>query len=1352
MKNAKQYFLGLDIGTDSVGYAVTNEQYDLIKHKGEPMWGVHLFDEAVLNDKRRGFRIARRRLDRRQQRIKMIQDIFACEIAKIDENFYRRIRESALWREDAHDAYCLFCDADYTDADYHRQYPTIHHLICELMQSSCPHDVRLVYLACAWLVAHRGHFFSDVSKEHINDILNIKRCYHNLMDLFTESKPWECDPEDFGEILKKRSGVTVKYKELCNLLFHSSKAPKANLTEGSEKYYSVEHILKLLCGGTVYAKDLFGKEEYAGIQSFSLNKSDDELAQLLSELNEDAELIRHLKAVFDWAILADILTGAKYISEKKVAIYEQHKKDLVFLKRMVRKYVPDKYNEVFRDEKTAGYASYTKKGNQEEFCKYLKSIFKNTKPKSRDISAFTMFSNRLDINDFCPMQITSNNRVIPYQVYWIELKKILDNASEYLPFLNEADSYGYITKNKILSIMEFRVPYYVGPLNKQSEFSWFERRADGKIFPWNFEEIIDLDKSEQAFIDRMTNTCTYLPYADVLPKCSLLYEKFQVLNEINTLCVNGQRISVELKQQIYRDLFEGRKKVTLKALKNYLLCSGFYTESDLDTLSGIDESIKSNLSSYHAFKRMLDAKQLTKTDAEEIIKRSTYTEEQVRFTEWINKTYPILSVEDRKYIAKLKFKEFGRLSATLLNDIYGTEVNSSTTEAKSVIERMWSENLNLMEVLSERFTYRKTLQEEREKYYLEHPKNIDEQLREMYISNTVKRPIIRSLDIIADVVKVNGIAPQKIFIEMARGSTPDNKGKRTKSRYQQLKELYEKCDSETVRDLEKSLDALGEDRDNRLQSEKLFLYYMQLGRSMYSNKPIDISNLSGKTYDIDHIYPQSKVKDDSVLNNKVLVFSEENGAKGDKYPIAEKIRHDMQSWWKYLLDHGFITQEKYKRLMRHTPFDENEEWGFINRQLVETRQSTKAIAALLREKYPDTEIVYVKAGIVAEFRQEFDMLKSRAVNDLHHAKDAYLNIVVGNVYSEQFTHKWFIKHRDTYNIKIGTLFSRRITVGDRMIWNGGESIGKVKHIVQNKNSIHFTRYAFCRKGGLFDQQPKAFPDGTIPRKNNSHESLPIKKYGGYCKSTATFYVLAKYIAGKKTDVMLVPIELMAADQFAYDTDFALHYIKKTIFDIIGKQIDSVVLPFGLKKIKINSMLDFDGMRMCIVGKSNGGRSVIPSLTMPLILSYAWEKYIKHIERFVEKKKEHPNMNYIENFDQISIDQNITLYDLLTKKLKEKPYSMRPNNPIGILQKGRNAFINADIFEQAKCLMQILTVFGRISGGCDLQTIGGAGHAASMASFSASLSNWKKNYSDIRIIDQSASGLFETRSDNLLKLL
>ena len=43
----KKTYIGLDIGTDSVGWAVTDETYRLKRCRGNLMWGVHLFDKAT---------------------------------------------------------------------------------------------------------------------------------------------------------------------------------------------------------------------------------------------------------------------------------------------------------------------------------------------------------------------------------------------------------------------------------------------------------------------------------------------------------------------------------------------------------------------------------------------------------------------------------------------------------------------------------------------------------------------------------------------------------------------------------------------------------------------------------------------------------------------------------------------------------------------------------------------------------------------------------------------------------------------------------------------------------------------------------------------------------------------------------------------------------------------------------------------------------------------------------------------------------------------------------------------------------------------------------------------------------
>ena len=190
---------------------------------------------------------------------------------------------------------------------------------------------------------------------------------------------------------------------------------------------------------------------------------------------------------------------------------------------------------------------------------------------------------------------------------------------------------------------------------------------------------------------------------------------------------------------------------------------------------------------------------------------------------------------------------------------------------------------------------------------------------------------------------------------------------------------------------------------------------------MYSGETIQLDELWDNTkYDIDHIYPQSKTMDDS-LNNRVLVKKNYNAIKSDTYPLSLDIQKKMMSFWKMLQQQGFITKEKYVRLVRSDELSADELAGFIERQIVETRQSTKAVATILKEALPDTEIVYVKAGNVSNFRQTYELLKVREMNDLHHAKDAYLNIVVGNAYFVKFTKNaaWFIRNNPgrSYNLK-----------------------------------------------------------------------------------------------------------------------------------------------------------------------------------------------------------------------------------------------------------------------------------------------------------------------------------------------
>ncbi len=1362
---SEKYFIGLDIGTDSVGYAVSeeSENYPLIKKGSAPIWGVSLFEEAKLRDERRSFRTARRRLDRRQQRIRLLQELFASEIGKIDKNFYRRIAESALLRADAQEPYSVFCDPSYSDAAYHREYPTIHHLICELIDNKEPHDVRLVYLACAWLLAHRGHFLSEISEDNLSSATDFSIPYHNLMEYFSSvsegdeyTAPWkEPDLEELEKAIKEKTSVTAKYKKLIHILLQGKKPSKK--AESSDAFpFSVDGILRLISGGTVAIKDLFGNDEYAELGSFSLNKPDEEFENLRSAIGDDMMLLDRLKEIFDWATLCDMLKGKKYISEAKKSIYEQHKEDLAFLKKLIKKYIPDRYNEVFREENgKPNYVAYSGneksvsekqskfKKKKEDFSKYILSLVKDLSVDASDKEQYDDMLRRLDkdVLAFLPKQVDGDNRVIPYQLYYAELKQILQNASAYLPFLSDRDEDGYSVSEKILSIMRFRVPYFVGPLNSK-EFGWMKRKADGKIYPWNFEDKVDLEARVQEFINRMPNTCTYLPDKAVLPKHSLLYEKFEVLNEINNIKVMGTKIPVSVKQGIFNDLFLKKKKVTPKMIRDYLVSNGYCSKEDAATVSGIDETIKSSLSSHVAFARLMESSVLSESDVEKIIRHRTYIESKSRFAKWLGDHYDNLKEEDRRYICSLSLKDFGRLSGEFLNGLEGT--CRETGEVGTILHFLWTTHYNISELVlsDENFTFKGKIEEYTHQYYVEAPKDLDDRLNEMYVSNAVKRPIIRTLDIVHDVVKVMGNPPQKIFVEMARGGKEEQKGKRTKSRKQQILDLYREVKDVDVKELSAELEKMGDEADNRLQSESLFLYFMQLGKCMYSGEHIDINRLKDGTYNIDHIYPQSYVKDDSVLNNKVLVLSTYNDQKKNIFPVPSEWRTKMHAFWKLLLGNGLINEEKYKRLTRATTFTDDEKYGFINRQLVETRQSTKVITTLLKEKYPTAEIVYVKAGLVSDFRHEYDMLKSRSVNDLHHAKDAYLNIVCGNVYHEKFTKEWFLKHKDSedYTINQKVLFGKTQFGRNGCLWNGEKSLAAIKKTMSS-NQIHMTQYAFCRQGGFFKRNPLRAAEGLVPRK----AGLPTEKYGGYNEPTVTYFALAKYRIGQKSDVMIVSVDLLNEKRFSADERSAVEYLKERIEHILGKTVDEVTLPLGCRKLKINTVFSLDGFRICLSSTDSGGTGVGLKPIMPLILSYEWEKYVKRLESYCGKAAKNDHYVFSEKYDLVTKEKNIELYRMLQKKLEERPYCLRPEKPLERVKNAASKFEAVNIQEQCNCLLNMISYFGRSAV---KDSLTGAGGNCRMNS---KLSNWKK-YSDVRIIDSSASGLWEKKSCNLLDLL
>lgn len=1348
----EKYYLGLDIGTNSVGWAVTDPSYRLERFHKKDMWGIRLFEQADTAADRRTKRTNRRRLQRRHQRIQLLQELFAEEMAKVDDTFFLRLNESKLHLEDksVQEKYPLFIEKGYTDIDFYQEYPTIYHLRKDLMESDQPHDIRLVYLAIHHLLKYRGHFLIDGS---LNSAKSFSTVFEQMMRSVQDGLKIDftvSHPERVEEILRNRIMARSSKSKLLEKEFV--------VDPGEDDPKILKTVVKQICtfiaGNKGDLKKVFREDldelEKTGFKFSDPGFDEEILPDLENKIPDLLNVVQAMKAVYDWSVLVDILDGEEYLSFAKVKQFDEHKHNLHQLRQVMKKYCEKKTWVDFFDDPTGknNYAAYighvkkngkkysVKRCSEEDFYKNLKGILGNLSPNEEDAILINELKEKADAQILLPLQRSKDNGVVPHQVHQIELQVILEHAETYLPFLKQRDDKGISVSEKILKIFEFRIPYYVGPLSdrhmENGANAWIVRKEAGRIYPWNYEEKIDLEKSNEAFIRRMTNKCTYLLGEDVLPKNSLLYQKFMVLNELNNLKIRGKGISVALKQQIYEDLFCSHTKVTGKKLLTYLRA---HEDSELSSedLSGFDQNFKASLSAQLDFEKQIFKEDFKKDSvkkiAEDIIRWKTiYGDDNRMVQNMVRQQYPeVFSEEQLKKLNRLHYSGWGNFCAKFLTGIEG--VHKDTGQQFTILQALWETNCNLMQLLSKEYTFQDVI-DEYNALSVGEIKSVDYDslVRDLYTSPANKRAIWQTIQITEEIKKVMKGAPDKIFIEMARGEEKEKQ--RTKSRKDRLMELYAACESD-VREWTKELDRWNE-RD--FNSMKLYLYYTQMGRCMYTGEPIDLDALmSGNSkWDRDHIYPQSKIKDDSI-DNLVLVNKTENAKKSNGL-LSLEVQKKQREFWKELLEGGFISKKKYDRLTRNSDFSEEELAGFISRQLVETRQSSKAVAELLKRIYPDSQIVYVKASLASQFRKNnLHMLKSRRVNDYHHAKDAYLNIVVGDVYDAKFTSNpiaWMKKNYKS-NYSINRVFDYDVYRGTELVWKAIDKDAKRQgsiEIVRKtmlQNNILYTEYTYCGKGQLFNETiAKKGAGASIALK----KGLDPEKYGGYTSPNTAYFAFVEFDGKKGQRVkQILEIPVYVANRIPQDKNILIEYFENV------KGLKNVKIL--REKIKKNALISVDGFPMRIRGVDE--KNILFKGNVQLVLDREYEEIIRNIEKYNEKVEK---FSINEKYDGLSHDSVDGLYDVFVNKLNETIYKKRPANQGANLVKNRDLFRNLVLEEKAKVVNEILTMLRcDIATTADLKLVNGGGYAGSMKVNKNTLGKSK-----LTLINQSITGLFENR--------
>lgn len=1179
----KNYSIGLDIGTNSVGWAVITDDYNVPSKKMKVLGntdkrfikknliGALLFDEGTTAEARRLKRTARRRYTRRKNRLRYLQEIFAEEMSKVDSSFFHRLDDSFLIPEDKRGSkYPIFATL-IEEKEYHKQFPTIYHLRKQLADSKEKADLRLIYLALAHMIKYRGHFLYEESFDiKNNDIQKIFNEFISIYDNTFEGSSLSGQNAQVEAIFTDKISKSAKRERVLKLF----------PDEKSTGLFS--EFLKLIVGNQADFKKHFDLGEKAPLQ-FSKDTYDEDLENLLGQIGDDfADLFLVAKKLYDAILLSGILTVTgpstkAPLSASMIERYENHQKDLATLKQFIKNNLPEKYDEVFSDQSKDGYAGYIDgKTTQEAFYKYIKNLL--SKFEGTDY-----FLEKIEREDFLRKQRTFDNGSIPHQIHLQEMNAILRRQGEHYPFLKD-------NKEKIEEILTFRIPYYVGPLARGNhDFAWLTRNSDEAIRPWNLEEIVDKASSAEDFINKMTNYDLYLPEEKVLPKHSLLYETFAVYNELTKVkfIAEGLRdyqfLDSGQKKQIVNQLFKEKRKVTEKDIIHYLHNVDGY---DGIELKGIEKQFNASLSTYHDLLKIIKDKEfMDDSKNEEILENIVHTLTIFEDREMIKQRLAQYdSLFDEKVIKALirrHYTGWGKLSAKLVNGICDKQTGNTILDYliddgkinRNFMQLINDDGLSFKEIIQKAQVVGKT-------------DDVKQVVQELPGSPAIKKGILQSIKIVDELVKVMGHAPESIVIEMARENQTTARGKKnSQQRYKRiedaLKNLAPGLDSNILKE---------HPTDNiQLQNDRLFLYYLQNGRDMYTGKPLDINQLS--SYDIDHIVPQAFIKDDS-LDNRVLTSLQDNRGKSDNVPSLEVVQK-RKAFWQQLLDSKLISERKFNNLTKaeRGGLNELDKVGFIKRQLVETRQITKHVAQILDARY-NTEvngkdkknrtvkIITLKSNLVSNFRKEFRLYKVREINDYHHAHDAYLNAVVAKAilkkypklepefvygdYQKYDLKRYISRSKDPKEVEKATekyffysnllnFFKEEVHYADGTIvkrenieyskdtgeiaWNKEKDFATIKKVL-SLPQVNIVKKREVQTGGFSKESilPKGNSDKLIPRKTKDI-LWDTTKYGGFDSPVIAYSILliADIEKGKakklKTVKTLVGITIMEKAAF-----------------------------------------------------------------------------------------------------------------------------------------------------------------------------------------------------------------------------
>jgi CRISPR-associated endonuclease Csn1 len=1412
----ENYNIGLDLGSDSVGWACVDSNNNIIVKNKKNMWGSRLFDQALSKKDTRLHRSSRRHYLRRKIRINYLNNFVADDMNIVDPEFFNKMDESfKVYQDREKDSNGLSWALQFfksrndllkaTSDNLGNRLPTIYHLRNYCMQDNKV-DFRIVYLCLHHILKYRGNFLYEGQEFNI-DKFNLDNMLKDFFDLVRDNivfdLPTEIDYEKIKKIINDKTYIINDEKKFYNTSKKIDDIIK--LFNFDKKSKPIEGLLKLCFGNTcnflTVFEDLDTTDDKLQI-SFKENyeEKQDELSSLLGDR---FDIVESAKNIYSYITLNKILSGEKYLSKAMIKSYDEHKADLKDLKNIVKKYLGiEEYKLIFSDNKiveetkdsssesenlsgnssenidsegssekpkktkVVNYEMYIHKPkscSQSDFNSFLENKLKDLViSDEKDCIVYNHIMERLHDRIFLPRQTTTSNGEIPMQCNEDELKLILDKQGKFYPTLQNH-------KQDIIKLFEFRIPYFVGPLNNNSRFSWIVKNnkdKNEKITPFNFDSLVNKEETERNFIERMLNSCEYLPEEKCMPKNSLTCEKFEVLQELNNISINDKKFGkdeVLLKQNIFNNLFKTRVSVSEKNLIDYLTTQeGFNKDIKIKGLSNV-EKFNSSLSTYNFLIKLGYSDEQINDNwdkFDDLIKDLTiFDEGQIRTN--IVLKYKDLVGKNTSAFVNHKFKGWSRISKKLISGLKNSDIDN-----KTILDLLWDTNFNLMNFINNKdYSFRSQIEKIQNTYYEKNSNSIKKIIDDSYCSPAVKRTIWQTILIVNELEKIMGKEPDRIFVEF-NGEEGIKNGIKD-NRYKKLLSIYKKIIDENKNS---NVDANYFNNFSRLKTidkekqrpdnDMIYLYYLQNGKSLYSGQDLgepSAQNLTEKC-EIDHIIPRS-LKPDNSFDNRALVLKSENQNKADG-PLSYEIRSKMSAFWDLLFKQGLISSSKLKNL--HTDcFDEKVVNGFVNRQLVETRQSVREVLNILRVKYPDIEInnqnrkrvVPVNGSLSSNYRELFGIYKSRIINDCHHAHDAYLASVLGAYlyrkfpvldsdiyYANKFKKDSFLKDinkRGHYLAIIQELVNDNInTTSGEIIWSKTYNNTIRENIFGTSKTEFNGKKCFISSmnnkditGQFYNATIYPKKEGLIPvNKNRSNTAL----YGGYSSVKPAYFVVVDYIkTTKKGDKHSLSIE--GVNTIDIVNAKLLHQnINDYLIQNCYKK-DGFIVKI-LNTLNINQLLEVNKF---LIYKT-GNKDIQNAKT--LYLSYNANKTMATI------KDNKINYNILaNNDDELKFKDKlnerlnewlINLYDELSA-VSKKSYAYLPTFNANIFEDYKDKFKSYNLFNKINLMNNLFYPFGR---GCmDLSKFG------LRSNYGRLLKVIDCNKDKVYIINKSVTGFYETRT-------